>query len=96
MDKLNACLQKYLDPKMPAVVAVLLILGFFLKQTQIMKDWLIIWILTIFSIGAAFAILGLTVEAFIQGILTAGNSVYFLQLLKQSANERKEDNSPPF
>jgi hypothetical protein len=95
MDKLNICLQQYLDPKMPAVVAALLILGFFLKQTPLLKDWYIIWILTICSLAAALTILGPTVEAFIQGILAAGNSVYAHQLIKQSTNKRKEDKSPP-
>lgn len=46
MDTLIATLQQYLDPKMLIVVIALLILGNFLKQTPLLKDWLIIWILT--------------------------------------------------
>lgn len=81
-------LQQHIDPKMAIVIAALWVLGFFLKRTPAVKDWLIIWALTAAGIAGGILLLGPTTNAVLQGILAAGIAVYFHQLIKQTTDKR--------
>lgn len=68
------------------IIPVLWILGSFLKKTPRVQDWTIPWVLLAVGILAALGIIGLSVDAAIQGILVAGAAVLGHQLLKQTSN----------
>ncbi|KHO32041.1 hypothetical protein OR62_13985, partial [Clostridium tetani] len=67
------------------------VLGLMLKQTKQIKDWTIPWILLIIGILGSIALIGLNVNAVIQGILTAGVAVFGNQLIKQTTVKSKEE-----
>lgn len=57
---------------------------FLLKQTPKVEDWFIPYLLTFVGIGFAFGLLGVNIEAVIQGILVSAVTVFIHQLLKQA------------
>lgn len=78
-------LQSYLDPKMLVVIVVLWVLGTLFKLSPIIADKWIIWVLTLVSLALAALMFGFTDQAFVQGIIAVGISVYGNQLIKQSS-----------
>ncbi len=68
------------------IIPVLWILGSFLKRTPKVQDWTIPWVLLFVGVVLAIGIIGLTVDAAVQGILVAGAAVLGHQLLKQTQN----------
>jgi hypothetical protein len=68
------------------IIPVLWILGSFLKRTPKVQDWIIPWVLLLVGVILAVGIIGLTVDAAVQGILVAGAAVLGHQLLKQTQN----------
>ncbi|MGP4041888.1 phage holin family protein [Gracilibacillus sp. D59] len=77
-------LLEYVTEEMSIVVAVLWIIGLFLKRTPKFPDWLIVWTLLILGVVVAVFVLGLTIDAFIQGVIVAGLAVLAHQLIKQT------------
>lgn len=68
-------------------IPALVILGFFLKNSPSIPDWLIVWILTGLGILASVATLGFRVDSFVQGILVSGAAVLSHQIFKQTINK---------
>ncbi len=68
------------------LIPALLVLGWILKNTPKVEDWLIPWILLIVGIIFALMIMGFTANALIQGILVVGAAVLIHQLYKQSVD----------
>lgn len=66
------------------IIPVLWILGSFLKRTPKVQDWIIPWVLLFVGVVLAIGIIGLTVDAAVQGILVAGAAVLGHQLVKQT------------
>jgi uncharacterized membrane protein len=66
------------------LIPVLFVLGTIIKKTPNVKDWVIPYVLLVLSVGLTVALMGLTVEAVIQGILVAGATVFSHQLIKQA------------
>jgi hypothetical protein len=81
-------IQQYLLEQMMPVVVALMLIGLFIKKSPKIADWLIVWILPGIGTILSFLLLGLTAEAFIQGILAGGLAVFFHQAYKQT-KERK-------
>lgn len=73
------------------LVPVLYILGLMLKNTEKIKDWTIPWILLACGIGCCIAIMGVNIQAILQGILVTGASVFGNQLVKQTTIKREDD-----
>ncbi|KNB70139.1 holin [Brevibacillus reuszeri] len=74
------------------VVVVLLVIGYFLKRTPRIQDWMIPWFLTVAGVALACGILqAVSVESVVQGILAAGIASLTHQLWKQTAEKRKVD-----
>lgn len=73
------------------LVPALYVLGMMLKNTEKIKDWTIPWILLVVGILGSIALIGLNVNAVIQGILTAGAAVFGDQLVKQTTVKSKEE-----
>lgn len=78
-------LQSYLDPKMLIVIVALWILGMLFKQSPIIPDKWIIWVLTLVSLVLAFLILGFNDKGAVQGIIAVGIAVYGNQIVKQAS-----------
>jgi len=65
------------------VIPVLLILGKIFKNTSIVKNWIIPYLLLGIGITLTIALIGLSPNAILQGVLVAGASVFSNQLYKQ-------------
>ena len=74
---------KYITENAIILVPVLYIVGNILKGTELIKDKYIPILLMPVGIAFSIAIIGVNVEAIIQGILVTGATVYSNQLVKQ-------------
>ena len=77
---------EYIIAEALIIIPVLWILGTFLKKTPKVQDWIIPWILMLIGILLALGLLGVSVDAAVQGVLVSGASVLGHQLLKQTQN----------
>lgn len=77
-------LTEALLPEMAVIVLALLVLGFIIKKTPAIPDWVIVWILPVLGMVFAVFIVGFNIHAILQGILAAGVAVLTNQLWKQS------------
>jgi hypothetical protein len=66
------------------LIPVLCIIGFFLKQSAKVADWIIPWILIGLGIAGSIGLMGFSVEAVIQGVLVSGAAVLGHQVIKQT------------
>lgn len=82
--------MEYIVDKALILIPVLLILGKMLKSTPRCPDWCIPWILLVCGIALSVLMLGVHVDAVIQGALAAGAAVYGNQLWKQTQNKDTE------
>ena len=74
---------KYITENAIILVPVLYIVGNILKRTELIKDKYIPILLMPVGIAFSIAIIGVNVEAIIQGRLVTGVTVYSNQLVKQ-------------
>lgn len=65
------------------LIPALVIIGQIVKHIEVIPNKYIPLILLVFGIGGAMALMGLTVDAVIQGVLVTGAAVYGNQLVKQ-------------
>lgn len=72
------------------LVPALWCLGYWLKSTPNVKDWVIPYILCLFSVTGAIATCGLTVDAVANGIIAVGVAVLGNQVLRQTSKGIKE------
>lgn len=75
---------EYIIEKALVLIPVLYIIGAVIKHTDIIEDKYIPALLLFAGVGGAVAMLGLNVDAVIQGILAAGAAVFTNQLIKQA------------
>ncbi|MCA1030467.1 hypothetical protein LCL95_05365 [Bacillus timonensis] len=80
--------QISIHPQLMIVVPALMVLGFALKRTPRIEDWMIIWILLIGGIIASVFKLGLTVNGIANGIIAAGAAITTHQAFKQTIKSR--------
>lgn len=80
-------LAELLLPDMAIVVIALVILGYLLKRTPSVQDWIIPWVLLVVSIAVSVFMLKFTIVAVLQGILAAGAAVLTHQLWKQTTHK---------
>lgn len=90
LENLGQIITQHIDPRMSLVIIALWLLGIFLKNTPSVPDWAIIWILAAVSIGLAVLVLGPSVDAVIQGILTAASAIFGHQIIKQTGQKRNK------
>ncbi|WP_291582629.1 phage holin family protein [Clostridium sp. UBA6640] len=86
-------IMSFITEKALILIPVLYIIGMMLKNTSKIQDWSIPWILLIIGIGGSIGLLGLNMEAIIQGVLVTGTTVYTNQLFKQSTIKKKEQDN---
>ena len=82
-------LMDYIIEQALVLIPVLYILGMMLKNTGKIKDWTIPWILLVCGIGSCIAIMGVNIQAVLQGVLVTGAAVFGNQLIKQSTEKRE-------
>lgn len=80
-------LYDYIIDQALIVVPVLLVIGQVLKNTPKMQDWLIPYILLALGVSFTFGIMGINVQAIVQGILVSGAAVFANQLYKQYSSK---------
>ncbi|GAA0081391.1 phage holin family protein [Clostridium sp. CTA-6] len=83
-------LLDYIKEQAFILIPVLYVLGLMLKSNEKIQDWVIPWILTICSIIGSILLMGLNINAVIQGILCVGVAVYGNQLVKQTTEKRDQ------
>lgn len=85
-------LLNYVINEALVVIPVLWIIGQFIKQTPNVKNWLIPYILLVIGTGLTVGIMGLSIEAVIQGVLVSGAAVFGNELVKQATIKKEYDN----
>ncbi|WP_066288603.1 phage holin family protein [Bacillus sp. FJAT-29937] len=83
----------YLNQNYIMLVPALWVLGFALKQTPAIPDWLIIWILFIVSITIGSVAFGFSIDGLINGITAAGVAVLGHQMYKQTMVRNRSNKS---
>lgn len=83
-------LLKYVVNEAYILIPVMWVLGWLLKNTPIVADWVIPWLLLAFGIAGAMGIIGFTMSAVLQGVVVAGVAVMTHQLYKQTVEKRTE------
>ena len=76
--------MEYIMDKALVLIPVLLVLGAMLKATPKCADWCIPWVLLVVGVVLSVLMLGMNIDAVIQGALAAGAAVYGNQLYKQT------------
>ena len=74
---------KFITENALILIPVLYIVGAILKGTELIKDKYIPIILIPIGIAFSIAVIGVNIQAVIQGILVTGATVYSNQLIKQ-------------
>lgn len=87
---MNINLMDYVVEQALILIPVLYVLGIMLKNTNKIKDWCIPWILLVVGVLGAISLMGININAVIQGVLVTGVTVYANQLFKQSIDKREE------
>lgn len=82
-NELYLYIDQYIKPEMLIVIPALLFLGWMMKETPRVPDWLIPYFNTVFGIIAGIAITASVIDGFIQGILVSAMSVLIFNLYKQ-------------
>lgn len=77
-------ITQYLMDEALVIIPALWFIGALLKNTPVVKDWLIPWILVGVGVGSCLLILGVSPESAIQGVLVASAAVTGHQLVKQT------------
>lgn len=76
-------LQQYIKPEAGIIVPILILLGYAIKKTPKVPDWLIPYALIVIGAVLSMAVLGWNIGSAIQGILCAGSAITIHQLFKQ-------------
>ena len=80
-------LTTYLIDEALVLIPVLIILGQIVKEIKEIPDKYIPLILLVLGIAGAIALIGISADSVIQGILVAGAAVYGNQIYKQLTKE---------
>ena len=78
---------QYITQNALILIPTLYVLGMIIKNTEKVNDKYIPIILLIAGIAGAVAIMGVSADSVIQGVLVTGAAVYTNQLIKQSTKK---------
>ena len=81
--------MEYITENALILIPVLYVIGMFLKALEFIKDKYNPCILLVIGIAFSVALIGLNVNAVLQGILVAGATVLGNQLIKQYKKENE-------
>ncbi|RSK27387.1 hypothetical protein EJF36_11105 [Bacillus sp. HMF5848] len=87
--------QIKINQQLIIVVPALMVLGYILKKTPRIPDWLILWFLLLVGVVSSIITLGFSVNGVANGIIAAGMAITSHQAIKQtfSSVNRKKDSS---
>lgn len=74
---------EFIVDEMLIAIPVLYIIGYIIKNTPKMLDWVIPYVLVVIAVALAIGMNGLSVDSIIQGVLVAGATVLVNQGIKQ-------------
>ena len=80
--------MQYITQNALILIPVLYIVGMIMKNTERIRDRYIPVFLLVFGIAGTIGIMGLNVNAVIQGVLVTGATVYTNQLVKQKGKDK--------
>ncbi|WP_144932216.1 phage holin family protein [Paenibacillus sp. 32O-W] len=83
-------IYEMIDPKLLIVVGFCWVLGYVLKQTPAVPDWLIVYLVTLAAVLLTVWMFGFGAESIIQGVLCGAFAVYGHQVIKQSKEREKQ------
>ena len=83
--------QVEVSQQLAIVVPALMIIGYALKRTPKVEDWLIVWILLFIGVIASGFTLGFTVNGIANGIIAAGAAISTHQAYKQTKNRDRDE-----
>lgn len=83
--------QVEVSEQLAIVVPALMIIGYALKRTPKVPDWLIVWFLLGIGVIASGFTLGFTVSGIANGIIAAGAAISTHQAFKQTKNRDREE-----
>lgn len=83
--------QVEIHEQLTIVVPALLIIGYALKRTPKVQDWVIVWILLTVGVIASGYTIGFTVSGIANGIIAAGAAITTHQVYKQTKNRDREE-----
>lgn len=80
--------QVEIDQQLVLVAPALMVLGYALKRTPMIPDWLIIWFLLFFGVLASVITLGFSVNGVANGAIAAGAAITTHQAYKQTKKRK--------
>ncbi|MFX3631838.1 MAG: phage holin family protein [Candidatus Pristimantibacillus sp.] len=80
-----------IKPELFIVVAACWVIGFILKQTPQVPNWIIVYVVTAAGILIVTVMLGFNAESVLQGLLCGAVAVYGHQLVKQVKDGADKD-----
>ncbi|BFH12346.1 phage holin family protein [Paenibacillus melissococcoides] len=80
-----------IDPALFVVVGACWVIGYMFKQTPLVPDWSIVYIVVVLAVVFTIGTIGWSVEALIQGILAGAFSVFGHQAIKQAKKRGGEE-----
>ncbi|WNF35631.1 phage holin family protein [Bacillaceae bacterium IKA-2] len=83
--------QIVIHEQLTFVIPALLIIGYALKRTPKVQDWVIVWVLLTIGVIASGLTIGFTVSGIANGIIAAGAAITTHQAYKQSMNRDREE-----
>lgn len=92
-NELYLIVKNYIQPEMLIIVPTLIFLGWMMKSTPKVPNWIIPYLNTLVGIGAGVAMTSSVIDGVIQGILVSAMSVLVYNLYVQW--KRKKEDSPP-
>jgi Phage holin family Hol44, in holin superfamily V len=81
--EMTTLIQSYIVEQALILIPALWVLGYFLKQSPKVADWVIVWILAFAGVVGSLAIVGFDAQGVIQGVLVAGAAVLGNQMIRQ-------------
>lgn len=82
-------IYEMINPTLIIVVGFCWVIGYMLKQTPQVPDWLIVYIVTLAAVVMTICMTGFSAESIIQGVLCGAFAVYGHQIAKQSLERDK-------
>lgn len=82
-DELYSLVKQYVEPEMLILIPVLLFLGWMMKTTPNIPNWVIPYVNTVIAIAGGVVLAATTVDGIIQGVLISAMSTLVYNLYKQ-------------
>jgi len=82
-DGLYSLVKQYVEPEMLIFIPVLLFIGWMMKTTPNVPDWVIPYVNTVIAIAGGVILAATTIDGIIQGIIMSATTTLLYNLYKQ-------------